>query len=234
MSKIQFIKDSGRTGLLMAFSVVMPVIGMSLIAIYIKEISNSVDPTLITTAILYTLSAIILVGTSFTPSHVFALLGGWLFGFSLGLFYSFTGICLAAIVGFLISRLLNCQQLCDRLSHYPQTELVIKTIRDKKQESLYTIITLMRLSPVIPFSMTNILLASLRVPLKQFFLATCLGMFPRTAIMVYAGSQLQTLNFDKPSSLPILLIGIGFTLTLLLVMGKISKKILSQELQAST
>lgn len=234
MSRLKIIKDSGRSGIFMLASIIMPVIGMSFVAFHIKEISEGIDPTTLQSALIYTFSAIILIGSSLIPTHVFALLGGWLFGFGLGLSYSFTGICLAAIIGYLIALALNCHQLSDRLSNYPQTELVIKTIRDKKQSSLYTIITLMRLSPVMPFSMTNVLLASLKVPIKQFFIATCLGMLPRTIIMVYAGSQLQSLDFKKPSSLPILILGIVGTLILLFTMTKISKKILRQELELAT
>ena len=214
----------------MLSSIIMPLIGMSLLAFYIKEISQGIDPNALSTAVIYTLSAIFLIGTSLIPTHVFALLGGWLFGFSFGLSYSAVGISLAAIIGYVITRLLNCHSLCDRLAAYPQTELVVQTIRDKKAQSLYTIITLMRLSPVIPFSMTNVLLASLKVPIKQFFFATSLGMLPRTALMVYAGSQLQSLDFQKPSSVTALIVGLSFTLVLLFVMGKISKRVLQEEL----
>ena len=52
----------------------------------------------------------------------------------------------------------------------------------------FKIVALLRLSPLFPFSVLNYALGLTRVRLRDFVLASWLGMLPGTALYVYLGS----------------------------------------------
>jgi uncharacterized membrane protein YdjX (TVP38/TMEM64 family) len=52
----------------------------------------------------------------------------------------------------------------------------------------WIIVLLMRLSPVIPFNLLNYALGATRVSLRDYVLASAVGMLPGTAMYVYLGS----------------------------------------------
>lgn len=58
-----------------------------------------------------------------------------------------------------------------------------------KREGFYFVFG-MRLVPVIPYSLTNLILAVSPVPFGPYILGTLSGMFPRYLLYVYAGTQL--------------------------------------------
>ena len=47
----------------------------------------------------------------------------------------------------------------------------------------------LRLSPILPFGLSNIALSILKVPIKDFLLWGTIGMIPRTVLSVWVGSQ---------------------------------------------
>ena len=82
----------------------------------------------------------------------------------------------------------------------------------------------MRLSPLIPFALTNVVLAAFKVRVAAFFAGTVLGMLPRTALMAVAGAALTELDFSHKSAWWMIVAGIVVTLWLFVVMGRLARK----------
>ena len=210
----------------------MPAIGGILLASSLTRLQQLRElPMSLTLVTSFILAACILVGTSLLPTHVLALTGGWLFGFKMGLVYSFSGICLAAIIGYFLSRLLCCEKLSIHLEQFERFQKTLDHLKKKPLGALWGLISLIRLSPIIPFAMTNVMLASLKIPFHSFFAGTLLGMLPRTALMVFAGAGLTKLDFSQKSGYLGLTIGAMLTLSLLWFISKIAKKALNEQLE---
>jgi uncharacterized membrane protein YdjX (TVP38/TMEM64 family) len=85
------------------------------------------------------------------------------------------------------------------------------------------IVSLVRVPPNSPFALTNLVLASVRVPLASFAIGTGLGMLPRTAAVVYVGSLIEgelsrdALRQSRPGWL--LPVGIGLSVAVLIVLA---------------
>jgi len=76
------------------------------------------------------------------------------------------------------------------------------------------IVTLVRLPPNSPFAITNLVLASVKVPLAAYILGTAAGMLPRTALVVFLASKLQGELAEKASAKPWWMIPIGIAMLL--------------------
>ncbi|MFZ4575775.1 MAG: VTT domain-containing protein, partial [Phycisphaerales bacterium] len=112
------------------------------------------------------------------------------------------------------------------------------TIRDalvgnrEKRNFLKTllIVTLLRLPPNSPFAMTNLLLSSVRVPLPIYVVGTALGMAPRTLLVAYVASKIQTAVFDPEAVGPppwMILVGAVMFFGVLFILNQIAKKALA-------
>ncbi len=124
-----------------------------------------------------------------TPTTLIALMSGFLWGFEaiFGLIISY-GI--AAIVGYFLGKKIDNGHLNDFFSKNEKLNLLQSKIENKS----IIIIFLMRISPVLPFAITNIFLAMLKINFSKFLIMSILGMLPRTTLAVWLGAQSSTLK----------------------------------------
>ncbi|NQZ56586.1 MAG: TVP38/TMEM64 family protein [Lentisphaeraceae bacterium] len=207
-------------------SVVLPVLGVAFLLLFVRDFAEYLKVEEQWAICIYILFAILFVGTSLLPTHVLALTGGWVFGFAEGLAYSFTGIVCASILGYFLSAALSCDKFEGNLLRSEKTKAIVDVLQQGERNSICLIVSLMRLSPVIPFALTNVLLASLKVRFSYFLMGTVVGMLPRTAIMVMAGASLTELDFSSKSGYWSLAVGIVFTVILLLYIGRFARRAL--------
>ena len=119
---------------------------------------------------------------------VLTLAGGALFGFWLGAvivsFASTIGATFACFVSRYLLREWVQKRLGDRL----------RTIHDgMKREGSFYLFTL-RLIPVFPFFVVNLVMGLTRMPLRTFYWVSQLGMLPGTLIYVNAGKELAEID----------------------------------------
>ncbi len=81
----------------------------------------------------------------------------------------------------------------------------------------------LRLVPVVPFFIVNILMSLLPIKARTFYLVSQLGMLPGTAVYVYAGTELGKINTLSDVASPSLL----FAFALLGLFPIIAKKTLN-------
>ncbi|XP_024025892.1 uncharacterized protein LOC21393338 [Morus notabilis] len=124
------------------------------------------------------------------PASVLTLGGGYLFGLPVGFFADSIGATLGAGAAFLLGRTIGKSYVISRLKDYPQFCSVAIAIR----RSGFKIVLLLRLVPLLPFSMLNYLLSVTPVPIGEYMLASWLGMMPITLALVYVGTTLKDLS----------------------------------------
>ncbi len=157
-----------------------------------------------TAVIAFILLYILQTAFSLPGGAVLTLTGGFLFGSLMGTLYVNVGATVGATLAFLASRYLLHdwveQKFGDRL-HAIQTGFA--------KDALSYLLTL-RLIPIFPFFLVNLVSGLTRIKLGTYILATSIGILPGSFVFAFAGRQLGTINsVGEIASPPVLL---AFTL----------------------
>jgi len=137
---------------------------------------------------LYFVIYVIATAISIPGALILTLLGGALFGFWWGLILVSFASTLGATLSFIFSRYLLRDWVQSKFSSN------LKAINDgfKKDGDLY-LLTL-RLIPIFPFFVINLLMGLTKMPIKRYYLFSQLGMLPGTILYVNAGTQLSEIQ----------------------------------------
>lgn len=131
---------------------------------------------------------VLVTALSFPGATVVTLAGGALFGVVLGTFIVSFASAIGATLSFLASRYLLRDWL---VSHFQrQLDTIDKGI---ERDGVFYLLTL-RLIPVFPFFVVNLLMGLTRMPIKTYYWASQLGMLAGTIVYVNAGTQLGQIN----------------------------------------
>jgi uncharacterized membrane protein YdjX (TVP38/TMEM64 family) len=133
--------------------------------------------------ILYTL----VVSFSIPGSTVLTLAAGFLFNFW-GLILVLLSATIGAMINFYLARFLFGQSLQKKYS-----KKLEKFNKDLKTNATSYLLSL-RLIPVFPFFLLNILSGLTKIKPWTFFWTTFIGIIPGSAIYVFAGTQLGSIN----------------------------------------
>lgn len=139
------------------------------------------------TAAVFVLAYLVIVAFSLPGALIATLTGGFMFGTLLGSFYSVTGATIGATVIFLAARYGLGQKLQERMDASSGTIAKIKKGIDENQWSMLFFI---RLVPVVPFFVANLVPAFLAVPLHRYFISTFLGIIPGSLVYSSVGAGL--------------------------------------------
>jgi uncharacterized membrane protein YdjX (TVP38/TMEM64 family) len=179
------------------------------------------------------LGTVIFCGLSLLPTNVIGVISGWAFSFELGIAVLISGIVAAATVSFFIHSRLVGERLPQIFAAHPKAEAVYRALVGQELWRTTLIIFLLRLSPAMPFALTNFLMASARVPVKAFVVGTFLGMLPRSSAVVYVGAGLSELDLNNPENSWLIIFGVIATIIAVLVVGTISKHALERLTQTN-
>jgi uncharacterized membrane protein YdjX (TVP38/TMEM64 family) len=175
---------------------------------------------------LYVLGFAVLAGLALLPTYAQAVLGGFAFGMTLGLPTALLGFFGAAMLAYAIARRATGEEVLQTIDEHPKLSLLRKALLGRGWLKTLWVITLIRLPPNSPFALTNVALASLRVPRSAYALGTLLGMAPRTAVAVYLGAGLSQLTFENLASGVWFYVGIVVTIAVVIVLGVMSQRAL--------
>lgn len=173
--------------------------------------------------LLYLLGVLIFCGLALLPTNVIGVIGGWAFSFDLGITILITGVVGAALISFLIHRRIVGEKLPQVFEKHPKAQAVYEALLEQNLWRTTLIIFLLRISVIMPFALTNFLMASARVPLGSYIAGTFFGMLPRSSAVVFVGAGLSELNFDNPQSLWLLILGIAATIVSVIIISNISR-----------
>ncbi len=119
---------------------------------------------------------------AFVPASLLTLAAGAIFGLVRGTVFVFTAATLGAFFSFLIARYLARDWVSGRVQQDPRFAAIDAAIGEQGRKVVF----LLRLSPVIPFTVLNYALGLTRVRGADFLLAS-VGMLPGTLLYVYSG-----------------------------------------------
>lgn len=161
------------------------------------------SPTPLFLAGFYTL-ACLTMALALTHTTFVAVLSGFFFGWNT-LLYVIGSYLVASIIGFGLARTIDRGKLMDSLLSLPKAPVIARGLKDKEMR----VIILSRLSPALPFAITNLLLAFLQADFRKFVIGGFIGMLPRTLLFIWAGTQAKELTevFRQPNRLSIVQIG---------------------------
>jgi uncharacterized membrane protein YdjX (TVP38/TMEM64 family) len=120
----------------------------------------------------------------FVPGSVLTIGAGLLFGFWRGLLIVSLASTTAAAAGFLIARYLARERVERLARRNEKFGAIDRAIRQKG----WQVVVLLRLSPVVPYSLSNYLYGLTAVDFGPYLLASWLGMLPGTALYVSLGA----------------------------------------------
>jgi len=133
-------------------------------------------------------AAYALASAAFVPAGLLTLGAGALFGLLAGTVYAFIGATLGACLAFWLARSVGRARVERYVARHPR----LSAVRQAAGTDGRRVVMLLRLSPVIPFNVINVVMGVTRIRFADFLVA-CVGMLPVTALYVYYGTVAGTL-----------------------------------------
>ena len=167
------------------------------------------------------------------PGSVLTLAAGFVFGLPLGLVLVSAGSVLGAVSAFLVGRFFARDWVAERIATLPR----MRALDMATQHEGFTIVFLARLSPVFPFNLLNYAFGLTAVRLRDYFLASWIGMLPGTILYVYIGSVAKDLTELTSGGIQsgmagrvLLLVGLAATLVLTVIITRKATRTLNAHL----
>ena len=136
------------------------------------------------TGALLFIAAFVLLTIAMVPGSVLIACGGYLFGLKAGLPLASIGAALGATGSAILARTLARDWLYSRFEHDARFKAINKAVARKG----FLIVSLTRLSLLMPYNLLNVIYGLSRIPLGKMTLATWLGMTPAVVLYTYLGS----------------------------------------------
>lgn len=138
--------------------------------------------------LIYCIIYITATAASIPGAAMLSLLGGAVFGFFLGTVLALISATIGATIAFLLARYLFDDMVKARMGER------LERIRQRFREEGALYLFSMRLVPVIPFFVINLLMGLTSIRTTTFAMASLIGMAPGAMIYVNAGTQLARLE----------------------------------------
>ena len=175
-----------------------------------------------------------IAGTAlFFPGLPLTLGAGFLYGAVIGTLVVSPASVAGATLAFLIARYLARDWVTRRIKKYPQAAAMDRAI----EKNGFKAVVLLRLQPVLPFNILNYALGLTSIRLRDYMLASWIGMFPATVLYVYLGSVMNDISDllrGRPNSgiAGRLLLWGGLAAIVVLVwwLGRVARKALREEM----
>lgn len=161
---------------------------------------------------------------------------GYLYGTFLGTLIVSPASVLGATISFLLARFFAREWVSKRIRQHPRFAAIDRTVGKHG----FKVVLLARLTPVfLPFAVLNYALGLTRVRLRDYVLASWLGMLPATLRNVYVGSMIHDLAQLLRGELPsagnwerlVFWGGLAATLILAVFISRIARQALQEELE---
>ncbi|MBK0327346.1 TVP38/TMEM64 family protein [Rhodobacteraceae bacterium F11138] len=154
------------------------------------------DANAIGLAALFAAAYTIIVAFSLPGAALASMTGGFLFGLALGTGLNVISATIGACAIFLAARWGLGANLTARLN---ASEGRIKRVKDGLRDNEISVLFLLRLVPVVPFFVANLLPALVGVKFRNFAATTALGIIPGAIVFTWIGVGLGEV-FDRGAS----------------------------------
>jgi len=179
-------------------------------------------------AALYIAAALFLI-----PGSILTLAAGALFGVVAGTLTVWVAATASAALAFLIARYFARDSVAQRLAHRTRFVAIDRAIGEQG----WKIVGLLRLSPVVPFSISNYLYGLTSIPFGPYVLVSALAMLPATFFYVSLGSvaaagvetAVGTGDSDpSPLEWSLRVVGVAATAAVVILVTRLARKALRE------
>lgn len=215
---ITYVRRLGPASVLAAIATFLPILGTIILIANINTVGEYLRERQPASLALYSIAFAVLAGLAFVPTHSSAFVGGWAFGLAIGFPAALAGFLGGSLIGYAIARPTASSRVEALIAEKPKWKAVHDALVRGSPWRTLAIVTLLRVPPSSPFALTNMVLASVRVPILIYTIGTLLGMTPRTAVIVYLASTLQNAALDESAEKkPVWLIVVGIVASLVVL-----------------
>jgi len=145
------------------------------------------DSNYVLTALGFVAAYVLIVAFSLPGATVATLTGGFLFATFPGALFNVAGATIGATVIFQAARMGFGEALGAKLEH---SQGAVKKIKDGIDANQWSMLFLIRLVPVVPFFIANLVPSFLEVPLHRFVISTFFGIMPGAIVYTSVGAGL--------------------------------------------
>jgi len=163
----------------------------------------------------------------FVPGIVLTLAAGFLFGFLRGCLLVSASSTIAAALAFLIARHLARARIERWARGRPEFEAIDRAVG----ENGWKIVALLRLSPLVPFSLSNYLYGLTSVRFAPYVLTSWLAMIPATLVYVSLGAAGRSVGAGThrtPAEWALLAAGLAATVAVTTTVTRIARRELAR------
>jgi uncharacterized membrane protein YdjX (TVP38/TMEM64 family) len=197
---------------------------------YVARVAVWIDGLGAWAPVLFILAYAIAV-VAFVPGSILTLAGGALFGIVRGALYVFTAAVMGASGAFLVARYLARGVVERKLEGNPRFAAIDRAIAREGRK----VVLLLRLTPLVPFTLLNYTLGLTRVRFVDFLVGS-VGMLPGTLLYVYYGrvaGDVATLAAGMPvqrdaASYGLLGLGLAATIAVTAVVTRAARRALRE------
>ncbi|MBC5773939.1 VTT domain-containing protein [Pontibacter sp. KCTC 32443] len=202
------VRENASTFVSMLLLVVVPVTVSSTVAVYLYQYQDIFRDLTLWQLLLYFVVISVTMALALTPTTFVALVSGFYLGWQ-----GFPGVVvaygIAALVGYSLARLIDHGKMMSFLNRFEKARNLMQELRNQS----WSLIFLTRISPVLPFALMNFVLSLLQVSRTRFFVASIVGMLPRTLFFYWIGTQARDIisllqNPDSGRTGQLLMIGL--------------------------
>ena len=193
---LDFLKKNTFTLLYTFFLGLMPLLVSSSISYWVITHEQEIQNFTFQNWTIAFIFACFTMAFALTPTTFIALLSGYFLGWQAFIPVAIT-YWIASFLGYKAAQMIDGGRFLRILSEKPK----VKKILENLQKDEFKIILLARLSPVLPFAVTNLLFSFSGTKLRNFLTAGFLGMLPRTILSIWIGTQAQEIKrlIEHPS-----------------------------------
>jgi uncharacterized membrane protein YdjX (TVP38/TMEM64 family) len=182
----------------------------------------------------FTVGLTALAALTLTPTYATAVIAGWTFGFRAGATAAMIGAVGGATFCYLGARWLVGTRVAETFREHPRWDVVRRSLAEENALKTLWIVFLLRLSPVLPFGTTNVLLATTGVPLAIFVVGTLAGLAPRIGLVALAAAGAEQFDLASEQSWLMFAAGIGATMLCIVVLAVAGKHALERATREQT
>jgi uncharacterized membrane protein YdjX (TVP38/TMEM64 family) len=170
------------------------------------------------------------------PSIVITTLAGFLFGIGKGMLAAWIASVLGAVSAFLVGRYVARDWVAEQIKQRPRLRALDRAVG----ENGFKIVVLTRLSPVFPFNFLNYAYALTNISVRDYFMASLVGMIPGTIFYVSVGAVAKDLTMLVSGEATLgntwiktAMLGLGVlaTLAVTIVVARLAKEALRESLE---
>ncbi len=155
------------------------------------------------------------------PGSALTLGAGFAFGLVNGMIVTSLGSTLGAGAAFLVGRYLAREKIRAKFASGERFRAVDEAVAEQG----WKIVGLLRLSPVFPYNVLNVILGLTGIKFWHYLIASWVGMLPGTLLYVYAGYAARTAAAEEPDTLKTVytIVGLLVTLAVTLYVTRLAK-----------